>query len=161
HKQYAAEWGIATPNNSFSNYASLIFDMDEFAYGPYGAAPASLGRRDVPPNYSSLPGSVANPVTGGSGPGSGITSTIPDQGLVYYSPQRQGSNDFVDNMIWKFGYNKQQQLQFFMQSQLVNQILDYGVPEGSPYAPYGYAGATCKPTDGCAFAPEFASFPNT
>ena len=51
------------------------------------------------------------------------------------------TNDFVDNLIYRFGKNQGQRLQFFMQDQQITQKLDYG---GFAFLPY-ISGGTTRP----------------
>ncbi len=41
--------------------------------------------------------------------------SVIDPNSVYYAPQFLASNDFVDNLIYRFGKNNSQRLQFFIQ----------------------------------------------
>ncbi|MBV8491478.1 MAG: TonB-dependent receptor [Candidatus Eremiobacteraeota bacterium] len=110
--QYGAEWGWADPNQRLSNYIGYIGINKNFQYGTIGTAASTLGTLGT--NAATL-GSVIDP------------------NLVYYAPQHLTSNDFVDNLIWRFGKNQSQRLQFFIQSQSITQTLDYG---GFRYLPY-------------------------
>ena len=110
--QLGLEWGWADPNQRLSNYAGFIGLRRNFQYGIPGTAAASLGTLGT------------NAAT--------LGSTI-DPNLVYYAPSYLKSNDFVDNLIWRFGKNQSQRLQFFIQDQAITQNLDYG---GFQYLPY-------------------------
>jgi len=110
--QFGFEYGFATPNNRFSNYLDFIAEDQYYHYGPYGIDPASQ---------------IADP-----------TSSNPQLQALYTAGQRslyttavfnksfQSSRDFLDNMIFKFGHDQTQQIQFFAQSQALHQALDYG-----------------------------------
>ena len=65
--------------------------------------------------------------------------------LVYYSPQFLSSNDFVDNLIYRFGKNNSQRLQFFIQDQAITQTLDYGGFQFLPYISGGTTAGKCAP----------------
>ena len=110
--QYGIEWGWADPKQRLSNYAGFINIDKDFQYGTPGTAAATLGTLGT--NAATL-GSVIDP------------------NLVYYAPQHLTSNDFVDNLIWRFGKNQSQRLQFFIQNQAIAQTLDYG---GFQFLPY-------------------------
>ena len=73
-----------------------------------------------------------------------LGSTI-DPNLVYYSPQFLSSNDFVDNLIYRFGHNNGQRLQFFIQDQSITQTLDYGGFQFLPYISGGTTAGKCAP----------------
>lgn len=110
--QIGLDYGIATPDNRLSNYFNFIAEDQYYHYGPFGVDAASQ---------------IADP-----------TSINPDLQAQYTANQRnlyttsvfnrsfQASRDFIDNAIVKFGHGGSQQLQFFLQSQTVNQTLDYG-----------------------------------
>jgi hypothetical protein len=110
--QLGLEWGWADPKQRLSNYAGFIGLRRNFQYGTPSAAAATLGTLGT------------NAAT--------LGSTI-DPNLVYYAPSYLKSNDFVDNLIYRFGKNQSQRLQFFMQDQAITQYLDYG---GFQYLPY-------------------------
>lgn len=116
--QLGLEWGWADPSQRLSNYAGFIGLRQAFQYGIPGAAANSLGFLST--NAATL-GSTINP------------------NQVYYAPQFLSSNDFVDNLIYRFGHNNSQRLQFFIQDQAITQTLDYG---GFQYLPYISGGTT-------------------
>ena len=122
--QLGLEWGWATPNQKLSNYAGFIGIRQAFQYGIPGTAANTLGTLGT------------NAAT--------LGSTI-DPNLVYYSPQFLSSNDFLDNLIWRFGKNNSQQLQFFIQSQTIKQTLDYGGFQFLPYISGGTTAGRCAP----------------
>ncbi len=99
--QYAFEYGIATRNNSLSNYVSVQSNRQYFQYGNVGSYGPGIGIFYPGANY----------------PGTGVN--------VYNTAFDQQSNDFIDNLFLKFGKNQKQQLQFFIQSQVVRQGLGY------------------------------------
>ena len=72
-----------------------------------------------------IPGTAANTL-GTLGTNAATLGSTIDPNLVYYSPQYLSSNDFVDNLIYRFGKNNGQRLQFFIQDQAITQTLDYG-----------------------------------
>ena len=76
-----------------------------------------------------------------------LGSTI-DPNLVYYSPQFLASNDFIDNLIYRFGKNNSQRLQFFIQDQGITQTLDYGGFQFLPYISGGTTAGQCAPLSG-------------
>ena len=122
--QLGLEWGWATPNQKLSNYAGFIGIRQAFQYGIPGTAANTLGTLGT------------NAAT--------LGSTI-DPNLVYYSPQFLSSNDFLDNLIWRFGKNNSQKLQFFIQSQTIKQTLDYGGFQFLPYISGGTTAGRCAP----------------
>ncbi len=122
--QLGLEWGWADPSQRLSNYAGFIGIRRAFQYGIPGTAANTLGTLGT--NASTL------------------GSTI-DPNLVYYSPQFLASNDFVDNLIYHFGSNNNQRLQFFIQDQSVNQTLDYGGFQYLPYVSGGTTSGKCSP----------------
>ena len=89
-----------TPNQRLSNYAGFIGVRRNYQYGIPGTAANTLGTLGT------------NAAT--------LGSTI-DPNLVYYAPQFLSSNDFVDNLIYRFGKNQGQRLQFFIQDQDITQ----------------------------------------
>jgi len=122
--QLGLEWGWADPSQRLSNYAGFIGIRNAYQYGIPGTAANTLGTLGT------------NAAT--------LGSTI-DPNLVYYSPQFLSSDDFVDNLIYRFGHNNNQRLQFFIQDQSITQTLDYG---GFQYLPYISGGTTegkCAP----------------
>ncbi len=122
--QLGLEWGWADPSQRLSNYAGFIGIRRAFQYGIPGAAANTLGTLGT--NAASL------------------DSTI-DPNLVYYAPQFLASDDFVDNLIYRFGRNNSQRLQFFIQDQSVNQTLDYGGFQYLPYISGGTTSGKCAP----------------
>ncbi|HTU83419.1 MAG TPA: TonB-dependent receptor [Candidatus Acidoferrales bacterium] len=120
--QYGAEWGWADPKQRLSNYIGYIGIDKDFQYGVPGTAAATLGTLST--NAATL-GSVIDP------------------NLVYYAPQQLISNDLVDNLIWRFGKNQGQRLQFFIQSQDITQNLDYGGFQNLPYISGGTNPGQC------------------
>ncbi|MGA9944582.1 MAG: carboxypeptidase regulatory-like domain-containing protein [Candidatus Cybelea sp.] len=122
--QLGLEWGWADPSQRISNYAGFIGIRNAFQYGIPGTAANALGTLGT------------NAAT--------LGSTI-DPNLVYYSPQFLSSNDFVDNLIYRFGHNNNQRLQFFIQDQSITQTLDYGGFQFLPYISGGTAAGKCAP----------------
>lgn len=122
--QLGLEWGWADPSQKLSNYAGFIGIRRAFQYGIPGTAANTLGTLGT--NASTL------------------GSTI-DPNLVYYSPQFLASDDFVDNLIYRFGKNNNQRLQFFIQDQSINQTLDYGGFQYLPYISGGTTSGKCSP----------------
>ncbi len=122
--QLGLEWGWATPNQRLSNYAGFIGIRQAFQYGINGTAANTLGTLGT------------NAAT--------LGSTI-DPNLVYYSPQFLSSNDFIDNLIYRFGKNNGQRLQFFIQDQSIKQTLDYGGFQFLPYISGGTTAGRCAP----------------
>ncbi|MBV9719673.1 MAG: TonB-dependent receptor [Candidatus Eremiobacteraeota bacterium] len=122
--QLGLEWGWALPSQRLSNYAGFIGVRRAFQYGIPGTAANTLGTLGT------------NAAT--------LGSTI-DPNLVYYAPQFLKSNDFVDNLIYRFGSNENQRLQFFIQSQAITQTLDYGGFQYLPYISGGTTSGKCAP----------------
>ncbi|HVN69013.1 MAG TPA: TonB-dependent receptor [Candidatus Binatia bacterium] len=122
--QLGLEWGWATPNQKLSNYAGFIGIRRGYQYGTPGTAANTLGTLGT------------NAAT--------LGSTI-DPNLVYYAPQYLSSNDFVDNLIYRFGKNNGQRLQFFIQDQAITQTLDYGGFQYLPYISGGTTAGKCAP----------------
>jgi len=107
--QYAFEYGIATRNNSLSNYLSVQNNRQYFQYGNVGSYGPGIGIFYPGANY----------------PGTGVN--------VYNTAFDQQSNDFIDNLFLKFGKNQAQQLQVFVQSQAVRQGQGYNGYSSSSY----------------------------
>jgi hypothetical protein len=122
--QLGLEWGWADPSQRLSNYAGFIGIRRGFQYGIAGTAANTLGTLGT------------NAAT--------LGSTI-DPNLVYYAPQFLKSNDFVDNLIYRFGSNENQRLQFFIQNQAITQTLDYGGFQYLPYISGGTTSGKCAP----------------
>jgi hypothetical protein len=122
--QLGLEWGWADPSQRISNYAGFIGIRSAFQYGIPGTAANTLGTLGT------------NAAT--------LGSTI-DPNLVYYAPQFLKSNDFVDNLIYRFGKNNGQRLQFFIQDQSITQTLDYGGFQYLPYISGGTTSGRCAP----------------
>ena len=122
--QLGLEWGWADPSQRLSNYAGFIGVRRGFQYGINGTAANTLGTLGT------------NAAT--------LGSTI-DPNLVYYAPQFLKSNDFVDNLIYRFGNNGNQRLQFFYQNQEITQTLDYGGFQFLPYISGGTTAGKCAP----------------
>ncbi len=116
--QLGLEWGWADPKQRLSNYAGFIGVRKNYQYG--------------------IPGTAANTL-GTLGTNAATLGSVIDPNLVYYAPQFLSSNDFVDNLIWRFGKNQGQRLQFFIQNQEITQKLDYG---GFQYLPFISGGTT-------------------
>ena len=73
-----------------------------------------------------------------------LGSTIdPEPGLLRAA--FLASNDFVDNLIYRFGKNNSQRLQFFIQDQDITQTLDYGGYKYLPYISGGTNAGQCAP----------------
>ncbi len=121
--QLGLEWGWADPKQRLSNYAGFIGIRKNYQYGIPGTAANTLGTLGT--NAASL-GSVIDP------------------NLVYYSPQFLSTNDFVDNLIWRFGKNQGQRLQFFIQDQQITQKLDYGGFRDLTYISGGTTSGKCS-----------------
>ena len=122
--QLGLEWGWAEPSQRLSNYVGFIGIRRAFQYGIPGTAANTLGTLGT------------NAAT--------LGSTI-DPNLVYYAPQFLKSNDVVDNLIYRFGANENQRLQFFIQSQEITQTLDYGGFQYLPYISGGTNSGQCAP----------------
>jgi len=122
--QLGLEWGWAEPSQRLSNYAGFIGIDRAFQYGIPGTAANTLGTLGT------------NAAT--------LGSTI-DPNLVYYAPQFLASQDFVDNLIYRFGANENQRLQFFIQNQTIKQTLDYGGFQYLPYISGGTTSGRCSP----------------
>ncbi len=122
--QLGLEWGWANPSQRLTNYAGYLAIHRDFQYGIPGTAANTLGTLGT------------NAAT--------LGSTI-DPNLVYYAPSSLSSNDFVDNLIYRFGKNNGQRLQFFIQDQAITQQLDYGGFQFLPYISGGTAAGKCAP----------------
>jgi hypothetical protein len=122
--QLGLEWGWADPSQRLSNYAGFIGVRRAYQYGIPGTAANTLGTLGT------------NAAT--------LGSTI-DPNLVYYSPSFLSSDDFVDNLIYRFGRNNSERLQFFMQTQSITQTLDYGGFRYLPYISGGTTSGKCAP----------------
>ncbi len=109
NQQYAFEYGIATRNNSLSNYIAVQNNRQYFQYGNSGAYGPAIGIFYPGANY----------------PGTGVD--------VYDTAFDQQSNDFIDNLFAKFGKNQSQQRQFFIQSEAVRQGQGYNGYASSYY----------------------------
>jgi hypothetical protein len=120
--QVGVEWGWADPNQRLSNYIGYIGLRKNYQYGTPGTAAATLGTLGT--NAASL------------------GSTI-DPNAVYYAPSFVSSDDIVDNLIWRFGKNAGQHLQFFIQAQNINETLDYGGFADLPYISGGTNAGQC------------------
>jgi hypothetical protein len=120
--QLGLEWGWANPSQRLSNYVGFIGERRNFQYGVPGTAAATLGTLGT--NAATL-GSVIDP------------------NMVYYAPSFLKSNDLVDNLIWRFGKNQSQRLQFFVQDQQITQDLDYGGFQFLPYISGGQNPGQC------------------
>jgi hypothetical protein len=122
--QLGLEWGWADPSQRLSNYAGFIGIRSAYQYG--------------------IPGTAANTLGFLSTSAATLGSTInPNQ--VYYAPQFLSSDDFVDNLIYRFGENNNQRLQFFVQNQSITQTLDYGGFQYLPYISGGTTAGKCAP----------------
>lgn len=88
--QLSGDYGFATPNGKFSNYASFVGQRNGSDYGPRGSDLTLYGR----------------PIS-----------------QNYYS-----ANDFVDNLIFKFGRDNNQSLQAVYQGQSNNFSLAFNGP---------------------------------
>ena len=51
----------------------------------------------------------------------------------------------MDNLIYRFGHNNNQRLQFFIQDQSITQTLDYGGFQYLPYISGGTTSGKCAP----------------
>ncbi|MGC1379449.1 MAG: TonB-dependent receptor [Candidatus Baltobacteraceae bacterium] len=122
--QLGLEWGWASPSQRLTNYAGFLGIRRAFQYGIPGTAANTLGTLGT------------NAAT--------LGSTI-DPNLVYYAPSFLSSNDFVDNLIYRFGKNESQRLQFFIQDQAITQQLDYGGFQFLPYISGGTTAGKCAP----------------
>jgi hypothetical protein len=122
--QLGLEWGWADPSQRLSNYAGFIGLRSAYQYGIPGTAANTLGVLST--NAATL-GSTINP------------------NQVYYAPQFLASDDFVDNLIYRFGPNNNQKLQFFIQDQAITQTLDYGGFQYLPYISGGTTAGKCAP----------------
>ena len=90
------------------------------------------------------PGTAANTL-GTLGTNAATLGSTIDPNLVYYSPQFLSSDDFVDNLIYRFGHNNSERLQFFIQDQSIKQTLDYGGFQFLPYISGGTVSGKCAP----------------
>ncbi len=121
--QLGLEWGWADPKQRLSNYAGFIGVRKNYQYG--------------------IPGTAANTL-GTLGTNAATLGSVIDPNLVYYAPQFLSTNDFVDNLIWRFGKNQGQRLQFFIQDQQITQKLDYGGFQFLPYISGGSTSGKCS-----------------
>ncbi|MBD5603759.1 MAG: TonB-dependent receptor [Candidatus Eremiobacteraeota bacterium] len=110
--QFGVEYGYATPNNRFSNYATFVAENTQYQYGPYGTLATSIGADPtiIDPSLQSF--------------------YTADQRRLYqtaiFNPSIQAARTFLDNLVLRFGHQNGQSLQFFIQSQIVHEDLDYG-----------------------------------
>ena len=110
--QFGFEYGFATLKGTLSNYFDFIGEDRGFQYGPYGISASGIiaDPTSINPNLQSL--------------------ETADQRRFYttsvFNIANQSSRDFLDNAVFKFGKNKAQQLQLFVQAQALHQNLDYG-----------------------------------
>ncbi len=109
NQQYAFEFGVATKNNSVSNFVAIQKNDQYFQYGASGTNGASIGYY----------------YPGANDPGTGVG--------VYNTAFNQQSNQFIDNLFVKFGKDQKQQFQFFVQNQIVRQGLGYNGFASTPY----------------------------
>jgi len=93
--QIGLEYGLATPDNRFSNYLGYTGVREDLQYGK--------------PGFNNQAFFVL-------ASGSGTLQTVPADQL---------QNDLVENFIYKFGKSNTRQLQFFFQTQAVHQDLAY------------------------------------
>ena len=114
--QWGFEFGWADRKQRISNYFSYLGLRRDYTYGVGGIPANQLGTRGT--NAATL-------------------NTFVDPNLVYFSPSFIGSNDYVDNLIFRFGRNQRQRLQFFFQGQAIKQDLDYGGFQSLQYASAG------------------------
>src|SRR5579863_1891470 len=121
--QLGLEWGWADPKQRLSNYAGFIGIRKNYQYG--------------------IPGTAANTL-GTLGTNAATLGSVIDPNLVYYAPQFLASNDFVDNLIWRFGKNQGQRLQFFLQDQEITQHLDYVGFQNLTYISGGTTSGKCS-----------------
>lgn len=111
-KQIAAEYGFASPDGHLANYFSAIASTRNFQYGPYGTDPASIGGSPL----------AFDPSTTGSF--SRARTSLFQTSLL--DPQELRTTDIIDNLVFRFGKNNANALQFFFQNLDVRQRLDYG-----------------------------------
>ena len=113
--QFGFEYGFTALKNKLSNYTTFIAEDQHYFYGPYGTDPAGI---------IADPSSI-NPDLQG-------LSTA-DQRTLYttsvFNQSFQSSRNFLNNLVYKFGRDQSEQLQFFLQSQVIHQNLDYGGPQ--------------------------------
>ena len=109
NQQYEFEYGIASADNRFSNYVAASSTRQQFQYGTRGLNGPSIG--------------IYYP--GANDPGTGVD--------VYNTAANQSAKDFIDNLFYKFGRDQNQQVQVFLQSQVVRQGLGYNGFATTPY----------------------------
>jgi hypothetical protein len=110
--QRGFEWGTATPNLRLSNYMSFTAEDFNAAYGPYGTDAAGI---------------IADPTT--QDPNLLTLYTAPERRIyttAVFNKASQDSRDVLDNLVYKFGHDNGQSIQFFVQNQVLHENLDYG-----------------------------------
>lgn len=110
--QFAFDFGSASRNQRLSNYVSFVADSQIFQWGAPGTDPAAIGAAA----FANDPAANSNI---NAHTGALYTS-------AYFNPSSQQTNDFLDNLIYKFGHQDNQSAQLFVQTQSVRQNLDYG-----------------------------------
>ena len=112
-RQFGFEFGVASKHAArLSNFISYVAEDTNFQWGPYRTDPASIGASAIALDPSENSNLNAH---------SGALYTT-----AFYNPKSQHTSDFIDNLVYKFGRDNHEQLQFFMQSQNLSQDLDYG-----------------------------------
>jgi len=148
--QQGFEYGFATPNQRFSNYLSYTSENSRYQYGPYGTDPTSI---------------IADPTT--QDPNLNTLFTSAERRIyttAFFNKSRQSSRDFLNNLVFKFGKNANQTLQFFIQSQNIHQDLNYGgygLLTAVPQKFFFYNNLLADPNQNANFDSLSALFPQT
>jgi hypothetical protein len=136
--QYAFEDGRAFgAKGQLSNYFSIESIDQAYQYGPYGIDPRSIGASAITPDPNANSNINAHF-------GSLYTS-------AFFNTSAQNTRDVLDNLIFKFGKNLSESLQFFIQRQDVEEPENYGSYLALTYPTVGQNGAyidqiACTPT---------------
>jgi hypothetical protein len=126
--QYSFEDGRAFGSKGqLSNYFSILSEDQAYQYGPYGIDPRSIGASAITPDPNANSNLNAHF-------GSLYTS-------AFFNTAGQDTRDFLDNLVFKFGKNASQSLQFFIQRQDVEQPENYGSYLSLAYPTVGQNGA--------------------
>ncbi|MBD5656175.1 MAG: TonB-dependent receptor [Candidatus Eremiobacteraeota bacterium] len=114
-------------NGHISNYFSILSEDQSFQYGPYGIDPRSIGASAITPDPNANSNLNAHF-------GSLYTS-------AFFNTAGENTRDVLDNLIYKFGKNTSQSLQFFIQRQDVVEPQNYGGYESLTYPTVGQNGS--------------------
>jgi hypothetical protein len=126
-QQYAFEDGRTFGSNSrLSNYFSYLSNDTGAQYGIWGTKATSIGASALTPDPNA--NSNINAHTGALWVS------------AFYNTARTYTSDYLDNLIYKFGNNRTQSLQLFLQHQYLYEPENYGGLEGLTYPLVGQNG---------------------